>query len=128
MLEGARADETVEAVVAKVMAALRRAPMPLTSETVLQREMSALFDREGIVHKREVRLSGADVVDFMFPAGVAMEVKIKAQKRAIYRQCERYCLHASVRGLILATATATGFPQTVAGKPCWVVSLGSAWL
>lgn len=103
-------------------------PIPLTDEKEAQAALSVAFDNAGIRHKREVRLSGADVVDFMAEGGIAIEVKLKAPKRAIYRQCERYCAHEQVKALVLVTATATGFPTEINGKPCWVASLGRGWL
>lgn len=60
--------------------------------------------------------------------GIAVEVKINGSRRDIYRQCERYCVHPEVVGLVLATVRAGALPATIAGKPALVVSLGRAWL
>lgn len=102
--------------------------MVLGSEKAVQEELSRVLDAAGMRHKREVELSPGNVVDFMVEGGIAIEVKIKAPKRSIYRQCERYCEHPQVEALVLATATAMGFPQKIHGKPCWVASLGRGWL
>lgn len=76
-----------------------------------------------IMARREVELVKGDIIDFMVgPIGV--EVKIKGQRRAIYRQCERYCEHACVGSLVLATNVAMGMPETINGKPVFVASLG----
>jgi hypothetical protein len=100
----------------------------LANEKALQAEIASALTAVGATFKREVVLGPGDIVDFSFPGGLVAEVKIKAQKRAIYRQCKRYCEHPSVTGLVLVTATALGFPGDIEGKPCWVVSLGRAWL
>lgn len=100
----------------------------LKDEKSVQHDISVLLDRAGIRHKREVVLSPGNVVDFMLEGGTAVEVKLKAPKRAVYRQCERYCTHPQVKALVLVSATATGFPGEIKGKPCWVASLGVGWL
>lgn len=112
----------------KIISLISRTPIPLTNEKAVQASLSELFKEHNIIHKREVVLSAGNVVDFSFQDGLFMEVKIKASKRAIYRQCKRYCEHEQVAGLILASATAMGFPDEVHGKPCWVASLGVGWL
>lgn len=90
--------------------------------------IARLFEERGVLYRREVVLSDRDRIDFMLENGVGIEVKIKATKRLIYRQCERYCEHESVHSLILVSGTAMGFPREINGKPCWVASLGSGWL
>jgi hypothetical protein len=107
---------------------LRQQPLMLNNEKRTQADIERLFDLHGIPHKREVDLGDGDVIDFMLPDGVGLEVKLKESKRAIYRQCARYCAHPQVRQLILVSATAMGFPETIADKPCYVVSLGTGWL
>lgn len=72
-------------------------------------------------------LSKADIIDF-FIDGIGIEVKIKGGRKAIYKQCERYCKHDEVKALILATNRAIGFPPEINGKPCYVVNLGKGWL
>lgn len=100
----------------------------LGDEKALQAEIASVLTELSVNFHREVRLAPGDIVDFMLPGGTAVEVKITAPKRAIYRQCKRYCDHDAVRALVLVTATAIGFPEEINGKPCWVASLGRAWL
>lgn len=100
---------------------------PLTDEKILQARIAECLVKEGIEHKREVRLAPGDIVDFMI-GGVAIEVKIKGAKRRIYDQCARYCEHEKVESLILLTSVAMGFPPEIHDKPCYVASLGRAWL
>lgn len=103
-------------------------PIVLSDEKSVQEEMSRLLDLAGVNHKREVALGMGDIVDFMLEGGTAVEVKLKAPKRAIYRQCERYCAHGQVKALVLVSATVMGLPPEIRGKPCWLASLGMAWL
>lgn len=111
-----------------VIRIIRARPFVLSDEKRVQADIGLALDEAGIAYEREVALSGRDIVDFMFPEGIAMEIKLSMAKRAIYRQCERYCEHSSVKGLILVSATAMGFPEEIKGKPCWVASLGAGWL
>ena len=113
---------------AEVARIIRSTPLVLGGEKSVQEQLSRVLDEAGIRHKREVELAPGDIVDFMVEGGTAIEVKIKASKRDIYRQCKRYCGHPQVVALVLATATAMGFPPEIDGKPCWVASLGRGWL
>lgn len=100
---------------------------PINTEGELQHAIAAEFDRVGIGFEREVRLSGADIVDFMVGA-VAIEVKIGGGKLQIFRQCERYCAHQRVAALVLAASRSIELPEAIAGKPVRVASLGRGWL
>lgn len=112
----------------EIVRALKSRPLPLNDEKELQAEISKLLESRGIPHKREVGLGDGDVIDFMLPDGIGMEIKIKASKRQIYRQCKRYCGHAQLRTLVLVSATAMGLPVQIDGKDCYYVSLGAGWL
>lgn len=101
---------------------------PLSSEKELQAEIAKALSAAGMEYKREYRLSEADVIDFMLPDGIGIEVKLRQQRSGILRQCERYCAHETLQGLILVSASAMGLPPEIKGKPCWMVSLGRAWL
>lgn len=76
--------------------------LPLGDEKKAQWALAAEFDASGIAYEREVDLGGGDIIDFMV-GDTAIEMKIKEQRRAIYRQCERYCSHDRVKALVLAT-------------------------
>lgn len=111
----------------QIVALLQSRRLPLADEKELQAAIGDQLMLESLTYQREVRLGPADVVDFMVH-DVAIEVKIKGSKRNVYRQCERYCSHARVGALILATNYMLGFPATINGKPCFVANLGRAWL
>lgn len=103
------------------------ARFPLNDEKNLQAAMQQHLEGDGRPFMREHVLGPGDVVDFMVD-GIAVEVKIKGQRRAIYRQCKRYAAHEAVEGLLLITNVAMGFPEEMEGKPTAVLNLGRAWL
>lgn len=113
---------------AEIAALISRTPLVQSNEIAVQEKISELLTKHGVQHKREVVLGPGDRPDFMIVGGIAIEVKLKASKRAIYRQCERYCAYDQVKGLILVSATAMGFPEEIHGKSTWVASLGGGWL
>lgn len=101
--------------------------LPIDSEKALQAAIEAHLTASGAAFEREVTLAPGDIVDFMVGA-VAVEVKIKGARRAIYRQCERYAAHDNVEAILLVTNVAMGFPPEIGGKPTAVLHLGRAWL
>jgi hypothetical protein len=111
-----------------IVALLTSHRLTLADEKALQEEMATVFLNAGLDFRREVKLSACDIVDFMVGEGVAVEVKIKGNRRAIYRQLERYCAHEQVCSLVLATNVVMGLPETIAGKPVVVANLGRSWL
>lgn len=115
---------------AKVVAALSRHRIPLTGERDTQAKISILLTLEGIEHEREVHLDGAGIIDFLFPGGLGMEVKMHGggSAKAIHRQLLRYAEHERITSLILASNKAMGVPNTIAGKPARFFSLGRSWL
>lgn len=118
----------------KIVALIERSRLPLADEKALQLAMAKLFDDAWLDTQREVRLSDDDIVDFMaFERhdalhGLAIEVKIKGQRRSIYKQLERYCSHPRVTEIILVTNVPMGLPDTINGKPCAIANLGRGWL
>jgi predicted SpoU family rRNA methylase len=107
---------------------MRRSPLVLKDEKSVQEGIETLLNSYGFDFKREVRLSGKDIVDFMLAGGIAVEVKLGGRPMPIYKQCERYCEHEQVKALVLMTSKTMGFPPEVKGKPCYYVSLSTGWL
>lgn len=101
--------------------------LTLSSEAALKREMQMILDNHGVRYLREFNLDEHNRPDFMVD-DYAIEVKIKGNAKAIYKQCERYCQFERVRGLVLVSNRAMGFPEMINGKPCHVLQLGKAWL
>ncbi len=116
-------------IIEKIHAALKGQRLPLTDEKVLQLEIGKLlvaaFDE--VMVQREFYLDRKSIIDF-FIEGVGIEVKIKGQKRSIYKQCERYCEFPEIEVLILVCSVSMGFPKELNNKPCYVIKLTEAWL
>ena len=102
--------------------------MPLSDEKALQASIAEAFTTLSVPFRREVHLGPRDIVDFMVCDDIAIEVKIKGARRAIFRQVERYCGYDAVGSLLLATNVPMGLPETLCGKPISVASLGRGWL
>lgn len=110
-----------------IKAIIERHRLPLSDEKVTQTAIANAFEFAGVLFEREVRLSEADIVDFMV-GGVAVEVKIKGAKAAIYRQLERYVEHDCVTSILLVTSRSMHLPSTINGKPTLVASLSRGWM
>lgn len=100
---------------------------PLSSEKRAQEALQAALEANGVAFEREVTLGDGDIIDFMI-GNVGIEMKIKGQRLAIYRQCERYCAHDQVACIVLATNAAMGLPAEIKGKPAYLASLSRGWL
>lgn len=107
---------------------LQRRSFSYVDEKVCQQEIHAFLESKGVPVVREHDFGiGVGVCDFFLPrSGLVIEVKAHKSwaKRAVYRQCERYCRMSEVKGLLLATGKAQGLPSTIAGKPALVYQLG----
>ena len=112
---------------ADVSALLGRYRLPVDTEAALQAEIEQVLTTNEITFEREVEIAPGDRIDFLV-GSVGVEVKIKGAKRAILRQCERYAACDRLEGLVLVTAVALGFPDTIEGKPVALHSLGRSWL
>lgn len=133
-IEGDRlVGEIVLTPVAHILRLLAVHRLTLSDEKRLQADIATVLTAAKLSFRREVRLGGGDIVDFMVddPATlecVAIEVKIKGNARSIYRQLERYCAHDEVRSIILATNVPMNLPETINGKPTAIAALGRGWL
>lgn len=96
----------------------------LGDEKRLQAELSSAFTDAGISFEREVHLDKSNIVDFMID-GLAIEIKIRTKTSAmqIYRQLERYCAFPEVKALMLMSSKAMSLPESIGGKPVYVLSL-----
>jgi hypothetical protein len=113
---------------AGILAALiRSARLDMSDEKRAQADFERLLIAKQLAHSREHRLSDRDIVDFWFD-GFALELKLRARKKAIFRQLERYAKHESVKALMLASNTSMGLPEDINGKPLYFVRLGQGWL
>lgn len=106
---------------------LRRTRMRVSNEAVLQASIEDALTTAAVPYLREHRLSPADRIDFLC-GRVGIEAKARYNKRAIYRQLERYAAQDAIDALILVTGTAMGLPAEIGGKPVYIVSTGRAFL
>lgn len=115
-------DSTVE-----LIRALSKARLPFDDEKRLQARMLEVIVCAGIPVEREARVAGG-VIDFLFPFGVGIEVKISGSASAIRRQLERYSKDERIHTLILATSKSIHLPDEIGGTRVIVLDLGRAWL
>jgi hypothetical protein len=76
----------------------------LTNEASLQLAVATALSQSGLRFEREVKLTERDRIDFMFPDGIGLELKIKGMSSSVHRQLKRYARSGKVRGLILGTS------------------------
>lgn len=111
---------------------LKQQRFSVNQEKKTQAEIAEFLSSMNYSVEREKPLSAKDTPDFLLhcPSGgcIAVEVKTRYQRKAIYRQLERYAAHDKVRGIILITGTSMGLPAEIKGKPTILVSLGEGWL
>jgi len=111
----------------EIFKVLKSRSLPITTEKEVQLEIEKLFTEKKISFEREYRFDNKNIVDF-FVNGIAIEVKIKGVKKAVYKQCERYCEFNETKALILVTNLTMGFPEQLNGKDCYYYSLSKNWL
>src|SRR3546814_20638100 len=71
--------------------------------------------------RREFILGPGESVDFLVGDRIAVELKVKCSPRVMMRQLQRYAAHDKVQAIILVTATVTSMPDSMNGKPVYVV-------
>lgn len=113
---------SIEKTIRQVLTVLDQYRFVYSNEKQLQQSIYDVLADEGVSIDRERSLAPFGVVDFM-KDGVAFEIKIKGQKKNIYRQCRDYCKHEDVKALVLVTANAMGLPENMEGKPSFVYRL-----
>lgn len=106
---------------------LKHTRFDLANEKRLHIDMRQVLSKVFPDLEYEKRLNDKNIIDF-FIRGVGIEVKIKGSKRAIHKQCIRYCECDQIESLILVTGIMTGFPPEINGKDCYVLKLSQAWL
>jgi hypothetical protein len=103
--------------------------LDLSDEKRTQSQLAEVLTGAGIAFEREKRLSAGDIVDFLVGGGVALEVKLKGQRKMeIFRQLQRYAAHESVTALVLVTIVAMGLPVEIGGKPAYYATLSRSWM
>ncbi len=112
-----------------IQRALKGRRFDLGCEKRLQAGIEEAFAANELAFRREVSLDEKNIVDFMINS-LAIEVKIytKASAMSIYRQLERYAKNDTVGAILLITSKTMSLPQSINGKPAYVLSLGRAQL
>ncbi|VXC63170.1 conserved hypothetical protein [Sphingomonas sp. AX6] len=103
---------------------LRRARLRSSTEAALQTSIETALTAGDVEFEREARLAPGERIDFLTTGGIGIEAKTRASRRAVFRQLERYAAIDTISSLILVTGTAIGLPESINGKPLFLVSLG----
>jgi len=117
----------MDSLMANIVRLVEASRCVLHDEKQTQAQLETVFQSAGLNIKREHRLSSSDIPDFIID-GVVVEVKIKGQRTAFFRQLERYLAHDEVLGLVLATSRSVNIADNFRGKPVRVASLSKGWL
>lgn len=124
-------DFTAQRALARLCDFCSKQRLDMALEKRAQVDLETALKEAGFKFKREQVLSKRDIPDFVVTIdghAIVLELKTRAQRKAIYRQLERYAEHESVDGLLLMTGTAMGLPSHINNKPSRVVSMGGGWL
>jgi len=114
----------------RIKASLLNKRFDTRNEKALQIEMFEVFEKAfpGLVLK-EHYLSDRDIIDFFFPGtGTGIEVKIKGEKRSIFKQLQRYAAFDDIKEILLITSKAMALPDSINNKPVKYYNISQAWL
>lgn len=97
-------------------------------ETLLQEDVQTALKAVGAEFEREKVLGPGERVDFLVDGHIALELKIRANRKRIFRQLERYATYSQIDAIVLLTASAMGLPALIGDKPAYFVHLGRSSL
>jgi hypothetical protein len=115
-------------LISRMIQIMHASQIDLSNEMVTQARVAQILSEAGFSFAKEFRFNGEDIVDFLVDGRIAVEIKIKGNRKAIYRQLERYSKHERVTSVVLLTAISMGLPMDINGKPAYVGSLSRGWL
>jgi hypothetical protein len=115
-------------LIGKLIQLIHTSRIELSDEKVTQSRIAQIFEEAGIPFVKEYAFDKKDIVDFLVDGRIAVEIKIKGQKKAIYRQLERYAQHEVVTSIVLLTSVSMGLPETINNKNAYAGSLSRGWL
>lgn len=112
----------------RVISAIRTVRAPATpGEYDIHAMLAAAFETAGLEYAHEYRLAPRCRLDFMC-SGVAVEVKKgRPQTAQLARQISRYMQSETVREMVVVVQRRTPLPETICGKPVYVISLNTLW-
>ncbi len=112
-----------------VLSALKGFRADMNNEKNTQQQLHQVLTAKGFDFVREYYLDKNNIPDlFNAAAGIAIEVKIKGQKSAIFKQLLRYSRFEQVKILVLCSNKSLGLPTLINGKPAYYIHLGKAYL
>lgn len=122
--------ETLSAVLSYLKSVLTRYRFSVLDEKQTQAQIERVFTEHQIPFKREVRLADSGVIDFIVGQNISigLEVKVKTNKMATYRQCKRYCESGALNAISLLTFSPMVLPPDISGIPTQTISLSRAYL
>jgi hypothetical protein len=114
----------------QIISILKPYKLAATHESYLQVNLQNIFNDHKLEFTPQVCLGKTieSRIDFMFPDGLGIELKIQGSARSIYDQCLRYCKYEQVKSLLLVTSKSMGFPKEINGKPTFIFNLSKGWL
>ena len=109
----------------RIVRALKALRIPLIeNEYTLHDMIAAVLQDGGFCVCHEVRLAPRCRIDFLVD-GVGIEVKRGKQDKR--KQCERYLACDALDALIVVLDGAVMLPDTLCGKPVYVIGLNKLW-
>jgi hypothetical protein len=114
----------------QVIAAISSFRFTYDNEIELQNAIASALSSRDIPFEREHRLGDNLKIDFMIPAGIGVEVKIKGSPSEVARQLLSYANRSELSCIVLVTGrSALGrLPDTLLGKKLYVVPLWRSFL
>src|SRR6476660_8452690 len=98
----------------QIITALNSTRFSLTNEKETQAQIEKVLKQLlSCAVEREVHLTSADIVDFMIDDKIAIEVKLRGTKKAIYAQLKRYAQSKKVYSIILVSGVTLGLPKEI---------------
>lgn len=112
----------------RIVAACERSRINVSTEGAAHIALSKALRAQGMEVQDEVALSEKDRIDLLIGT-VGVEVKIKGQRREIFRQLERYAASERIEALVLVTSAPwPASIREIGGKPFFNASLSVGWL
>jgi len=102
----------------ELVAILRSYSFRCVNEAELQGAVKTVLSTAKIAYEREVSLSPRERVDFLIAGGIALELKVRTNGKALMEQAARYAASERVNSILIASTDHRGLslPSTINGK------------